>query len=78
MVEAEKSGIRIVESPFVISFKDITKFFKPGLPFDFAVRTIYLPNLDVMSIELNATTGSHVKELQREISPNCPGPCEPP
>ncbi|KAM7394684.1 hypothetical protein PAMP_021470 [Pampus punctatissimus] len=39
LVEAEKTGIKIVESPFVISFKDIPKYFKPGLPFDFTVRT---------------------------------------
>ncbi|XP_050926350.1 complement C3 isoform X8 [Lates calcarifer] len=38
LVEAEKSGIKIVESPYVVSFKDIPKYFKPGLPFDFTVQ----------------------------------------
>ena len=40
LVEAEKTGIKIVESPYVLSFKDTTKYFKPGLPFDFTVRPI--------------------------------------
>lgn len=41
LVEAEKTGIQIVESPYVLSFKDITKYFKPGLPLDFTVRTTF-------------------------------------
>ncbi|TKS68660.1 Complement C3 [Collichthys lucidus] len=38
LVEKEKTGIQIVESPYVVSFKDTPKYFKPGLPFDFTVR----------------------------------------
>ncbi|XP_056135701.1 complement component c3b, tandem duplicate 2 [Lampris incognitus] len=38
LVEALRTGIKIVESPYVISFKDQPKFFKPGLPFDFTVQ----------------------------------------
>ncbi|KAM7419790.1 hypothetical protein PAMA_016741 [Pampus argenteus] len=38
LVEAERTGIKIVESPFVVSFKDIPKYFKPGLPFDFTIQ----------------------------------------
>uniref|UniRef100_A0A672FYF9 Complement component c3b, tandem duplicate 2 n=1 Tax=Salarias fasciatus TaxID=181472 RepID=A0A672FYF9_SALFA len=37
LVEAEKTGIKIVESPYVVSFKDPPKYFKPGLPLDFTV-----------------------------------------
>ncbi|XP_053275525.1 complement C3 [Pleuronectes platessa] len=37
LVEAEKGGIKIVESPYVVSFK-ISKYFKPGLPFDFTIQ----------------------------------------
>ncbi|XP_045902795.1 venom factor-like isoform X2 [Micropterus dolomieu] len=37
LVEAEKTGIKIVESLYVVSFKDMPKYFKPGLPFDFTV-----------------------------------------
>lgn len=40
LVQAEKTGIAIVESPYVISFQDAPKFFKPGLPFDFNVRNL--------------------------------------
>lgn len=39
LVEAEKTGIKIVQSPYVVSFKDMIKYFKPGHPFDFTVRT---------------------------------------
>ncbi|XP_067441549.1 complement C3-like [Thunnus thynnus] len=38
LVEAQKTGIKIVESPYVVSFKDISKYFKPGLPFDFTIQ----------------------------------------
>ncbi|KAF3852809.1 hypothetical protein F7725_006164 [Dissostichus mawsoni] len=41
LVEAEKTGIKIVESLYAISFKDPPKYFKPGLPLDFTVRTIF-------------------------------------
>lgn len=39
LVDAEKTGIKIVQSPYVVSFKDVVKYFKPGHPFDFTVRT---------------------------------------
>lgn len=39
-MEAEKTGIKIVESPYVISFRDTPKYFKPGLPFDLTVRIV--------------------------------------
>ncbi|TRY97834.1 hypothetical protein DNTS_014966 [Danionella cerebrum] len=32
LVEAEKSGIKIVKSPYVLSFKNTQRYFKPGLP----------------------------------------------
>uniref|UniRef100_A0A667WKL1 Complement component c3b, tandem duplicate 1 n=1 Tax=Myripristis murdjan TaxID=586833 RepID=A0A667WKL1_9TELE len=38
LVEAEKTGIKIVESPYVLSFRDMPKFFKPGMPFDFTIQ----------------------------------------
>lgn len=38
-MDAERSGIKIVLSPYVLSFKDTIKYFKPELPFDFTVRT---------------------------------------
>ncbi|XP_033985886.1 complement C3-like [Trematomus bernacchii] len=38
LVEAEKTGIKIVESPYVLSFKHIPKYFKPGLPLDLTIQ----------------------------------------
>uniref|UniRef100_A0A3Q1H0X2 Uncharacterized protein n=1 Tax=Anabas testudineus TaxID=64144 RepID=A0A3Q1H0X2_ANATE len=38
LVEAEKTGIKIVNSPYVLNFKDVPKYFKPGLPFDFKIQ----------------------------------------
>lgn len=38
LVDAERTGIKIVESPYVVSFKNVVKYFKPGNPFDFTVR----------------------------------------
>ncbi|TNM85383.1 hypothetical protein fugu_007654 [Takifugu bimaculatus] len=38
LVEAEKTGIKIVQSPYVVSFKDMIKYFKPGHPFDFTIQ----------------------------------------
>ncbi|XP_041838364.1 complement C3-like [Melanotaenia boesemani] len=38
LVEATKTGITIVDSPYVLSFKNTLKYFKPGLPFDFTIQ----------------------------------------
>jgi hypothetical protein len=38
-VEAEKSGIKIVKSPYVLSFIETPKYYKPGLPFDVMVNS---------------------------------------
>ncbi|XP_030585665.1 complement C3-like [Archocentrus centrarchus] len=38
LVEAEKTGIKIVESPYVLLFQNTPKYFKPGLPFDFTIQ----------------------------------------
>ncbi|XP_063276896.1 complement C3 [Prinia subflava] len=43
MVEAQRSGIRIVTSPYSIHFTRTPKYFKPGMPFDF---TVYVTNPD--------------------------------
>ncbi|XP_038640583.1 complement C3-like [Scyliorhinus canicula] len=37
MVEAEKSGIKIVTSPYTILFTKTSKYFKPGMPFTLMV-----------------------------------------
>ncbi|XP_072420434.1 complement C3-like [Chiloscyllium punctatum] len=38
MVEAEKTGIKIVTSPYTISFTKTSKYYKPGMPFDLVVQ----------------------------------------
>uniref|UniRef100_A0A8C9U6F4 Complement C3 n=1 Tax=Scleropages formosus TaxID=113540 RepID=A0A8C9U6F4_SCLFO len=57
MVEAEKTGILIVTSPYTIHFKKTPKFFKPGMPF---VTMVYVTNPDdspAAGIRLKATPG---------------------
>ncbi|NXJ98500.1 VCO31 factor, partial [Corythaixoides concolor] len=43
MVEAQRTGIRIVTSPYTIHFTHTPKYFKPGMPFDL---TVYVTNPD--------------------------------
>ncbi|XP_065715319.1 complement C3 isoform X1 [Patagioenas fasciata] len=43
MVETQRSGIRIVTSPYTIHFTHTPKYFKPGMPFDL---TVYVTNPD--------------------------------
>jgi len=38
MVESELRGIKIVTSPYSITFKRTPKYFKPGMSFDVAVK----------------------------------------
>ncbi|CAL8328539.1 unnamed protein product [Merluccius merluccius] len=40
LVEATKTGIRIVDSPYILTFSDLPKYFKPG-PFDFTIQLNY-------------------------------------
>nr|XP_019959614.1 PREDICTED: complement C3-like [Paralichthys olivaceus] len=51
LVEAEKSGIKIVESPYVLSFK-IPKYFKPGLPFDFTIQVSHHDGSPAHNVEV--------------------------
>ncbi|XP_035427750.2 complement C3 isoform X1 [Cygnus atratus] len=43
MVEAQRTGIHIVTSPYTIHFTHTPKYFKPGMPFDL---TVYVTNPD--------------------------------
>ncbi|XP_040891990.1 complement C3-like [Toxotes jaculatrix] len=67
LVEAQKTGIKIVESPYVISFKDMPKYFKPGMPFDFEIQVSHhdgspaqnvLVKLNLLDTPLIVTSGS--------------------
>ncbi|KAJ0051248.1 hypothetical protein NL108_016549, partial [Boleophthalmus pectinirostris] len=52
LVETEKSGIRIVNSPFVLSFRDAPKYFKPGLPLDLTVDVRHHDNSPVQNVQV--------------------------
>ena len=54
LVEAEKSGIKIVVASYVLSFKGTPGFFKPGLPFDLTVSP---PPLSLCTIGVPLTAG---------------------
>ncbi|RVE75945.1 hypothetical protein OJAV_G00003930 [Oryzias javanicus] len=55
LVEAEKTGIKIVKSPYVISFADSPKYFKPGLPLD-------------LTIQVSNHDGSPARNVQMKVS----------
>ncbi|XP_026518462.1 A.superbus venom factor 1-like, partial [Terrapene carolina triunguis] len=42
MVEAERTGINIVTSPYQIHFTKTPKYFKPGMPFELMVISLLL------------------------------------
>ncbi|KAM6471227.1 venom factor-like isoform 2-T2 [Liasis olivaceus] len=55
MVQAEKSGIYIVRSPYRIVFPKASKYFKPGMPFSLALVVEYpggspAPNIPVCTV----------------------------
>ncbi|CAG5928835.1 unnamed protein product, partial [Menidia menidia] len=52
LVEAEKRGIKIVDSPYVISFSDTPKHYKPGLPFDFTILVNYHDGAPVDGVDI--------------------------
>ncbi|KAJ0033654.1 hypothetical protein NQD34_000761 [Periophthalmus magnuspinnatus] len=52
LVEVEKSGIRVVISPFVLSFKDAPKYFKPGLPLDLTVDVRHHDGSPVQNVKV--------------------------
>ncbi|KAF1394639.1 hypothetical protein PFLUV_G00003160 [Perca fluviatilis] len=53
LVEAEKTGIKIVESLYVLSFKDIPKYFKPGLPLDFTIQVSHHDGSPARNVPVN-------------------------
>ncbi|XP_056441797.1 complement C3-like isoform X4 [Gadus chalcogrammus] len=41
LVEASKTNIRIVDSPYILTFSHLPQYFKPGMPFDFTIQLNY-------------------------------------
>ncbi|XP_028301630.1 A.superbus venom factor 2-like [Gouania willdenowi] len=53
LVEAEKSGIKIVESPYVLLLKDMPKYFKPGLHLDFTIQVNHHDGSPASNVPVN-------------------------
>ncbi|KAL1005734.1 hypothetical protein UPYG_G00063300 [Umbra pygmaea] len=73
LVEAEKSGIKIVESPFILSFVDTPKYFKPGLPFDLTIQVTFqdgspAPNVPVQVSLLANPITNHAGIIRNSIN----------
>ncbi|XP_062395862.1 complement C3-like [Sardina pilchardus] len=61
MVAVEKEGIKIVTSPYTISFKATPRYFKPGMPFDISVYVSTpdrLPAKDIVIEVITAIDGT--------------------
>ncbi|XP_075758404.1 A.superbus venom factor 1 [Pelodiscus sinensis] len=58
MVEAEKSGIRIVTSPYKILFTRSAAYFKPGLPFNLVVSVVNADGSPAPQIPVRSGTGA--------------------
>lgn len=81
MVEAERSGIPIVTSPYQIHFTKTPKFFKPAMPFDLMVF-VTNPDGSPASKVLVVTQGSNAKALTQDdgvakLSINTPNSRQP-
>eukprot|EP00063_Salmo_salar_P011192 XP_013986027.1 PREDICTED: cobra venom factor-like [Salmo salar] len=73
LVEAEKSGIKIVESPYVLSFIDTPKYYKPGLPFDIMIQVSFQDgspahNVPVQVSHLAKPIASHLGTIRTAIN----------
>ncbi|KAH1176285.1 hypothetical protein KIL84_021019 [Mauremys mutica] len=58
MVEAEKSGIRIVTSPYKIHFSRSATYFKPGLPFNLVVSVVNVDGSPAPQVPVRSGTGA--------------------
>ncbi|KAF5897905.1 complement C3-like, partial [Clarias magur] len=64
LVDAEKTGIRIILAPYVLTIKDTPRFFKSGLPFKFTVTVSHYdgspaPNVPVQTSFLSSPITVH-------------------
>ncbi|CAM4681622.1 complement C3 [Caretta caretta] len=58
MVEAEKSGIHIVTSPYKILFSRSATYFKPGLPFNLVVSVVNADGSPASQVPVRSGTGA--------------------
>ncbi|XP_059495845.1 complement C3-like [Stegostoma tigrinum] len=64
MVEAEKLGIKIVTTPYTISFTKTSKYFKPGMPFDLRVYVANPDGSPASGIPVKASNGEYNSRTQ--------------
>ncbi|KAL1281271.1 hypothetical protein QQF64_000074, partial [Cirrhinus molitorella] len=57
MMEAERRGIQIVTSPYIIHFKRTPQFFKPGMTFDVSVYVTNPEQTPVDNVEVEVNPG---------------------
>ncbi|KAG5854132.1 hypothetical protein ANANG_G00034310 [Anguilla anguilla] len=57
MVEAERTGIQIVTSPYTIHFKKTPTYFKPGMPFQVVVYVTNPDDTPAQGINIKVTPG---------------------
>lgn len=64
LVEVEKGGIRVVISPYVLSFRDAPQFFKPGLPLDLTLDVRYHDGSPVHNVRVKLTSSDSPLEVE--------------
>ncbi|MGH0153771.1 UNVERIFIED_CONTAM: hypothetical protein FKN15_025261 [Acipenser sinensis] len=66
MVEAERSGIQIVKSPYTILFTKTSKYYKPGMPFDVMVVVVNPDGSPASNIDVVADPGNVAGRTQNQ------------
>ncbi|NXK56955.1 CO3 protein, partial [Chauna torquata] len=66
MVEAQRTGIHIVTSPYTIHFTHTPKYFKPGMPFDLMVYVTNPDNSPAARIPVKADNFQGLVSTQRD------------
>ncbi|KAK6468708.1 complement C3-like isoform X1 [Huso huso] len=66
MVEAERSGIQIVKSPYTILFTKTSKYYKPGMPFDVMVVVVNPDGSPASNIDVVADPGNVAGKTQNQ------------
>ncbi|XP_041091594.1 complement C3-like [Polyodon spathula] len=66
MVEAERTGIQIVKSPYTILFTKTAKYYKPGMPFDVTVVVVNPDGSPASDIDVVAEPGNVPGRTQKQ------------
>ncbi|XP_058238339.1 complement C3-like isoform X2 [Hemibagrus wyckioides] len=76
LVEAEKSGIKIISSPYVLAIEDTLSFYKTGLPFDVTVTVSHhdgspAPDVPVKISYLSTPVTEHSGTIKVSLKMPC-------